>query len=313
LTAERLYADVVAPAMAAAFPDVGYAAARIGTGSDVLGVDDEISRDHDWGGRLTVLVDDPGPVAAVLPDGLDVIAVDDFAVRQLGVIPVTAVDWLVLTGQSVLEVSEGTVFRDDEGKLDGLRQRLVWYPDDVWRYTVASAWAQVGQELPFVGRTGHRGDDAGSRIIAARLVQVLRHLAFLLDRVWPPYPKWTGTLATRLPCWPRVGPHLATALAATEWQDRERGLADTIRALAHHQASTGLPTIEDPVIPFWGRPFVGIDPGLYDAILESIQDPEVRRLPRGVGSLEQWITSVDVLSNPQRRATLTDAYRALMP
>jgi hypothetical protein len=312
LTAERLYADVVAPAMAAAFPDVGYAAARIGTGSDVLGVDDEISRDHDWGGRLTVLVDDPVAVDTALPDGIDVTTVDAFAVRQLGVIPVTAIDWLVLTGQSLLEVTSGPVFRDDGGKLASLRARLVWYPDDVWRYTVASAWAQVGQELPFVGRTGHRGDDSGSRIIAARLAQTLRHLAFLLERVWPPYPKWTGTLATRLPCWPDVGPHLATALTATDWQDRERGLAGAIRALARHQAATPIPTIDDPVIPFWGRPFVGIDPGLYDAIVESIRDPEVRRLPRGVGSLEQWVTSVDVLSHPERRATLVATYRALM-
>src|SRR2546423_14228574 len=163
--------------MAAAFPDVRYAAARIGTGSDVLGVDDEISRDHDWGDRLTVLVEDPQAVARVLPRNIDVSTVDGFAVRHLGVIPVTTIDWLVLTGQSVLEVTAGPVFRDDGGKLTSLRQRLVWYPDDVWRYTVASAWAQGGQELPFVGRTGYRGDGDGSRIIAARLAPGLRHLA----------------------------------------------------------------------------------------------------------------------------------------
>lgn len=52
------YADVVAPLLAEAMPRLGYAAGRLGSGSDVLGFDDAMSRDHDWGCRLTVLVDE---------------------------------------------------------------------------------------------------------------------------------------------------------------------------------------------------------------------------------------------------------------
>jgi hypothetical protein len=37
---------------------VVYAVGRLGSGSDVLGFDDAISRDHDWGCRLTLLVDE---------------------------------------------------------------------------------------------------------------------------------------------------------------------------------------------------------------------------------------------------------------
>src|SRR5499427_10340102 len=54
----RFYTDVVAPLLARAMPGLGYAAGRLGSGSDVLGLDDAMSRDHDWGCRLTLLVDE---------------------------------------------------------------------------------------------------------------------------------------------------------------------------------------------------------------------------------------------------------------
>jgi hypothetical protein len=56
--ARRFHADVVAPLLAKALPGLGYAAGRLGSGSDVLGLDDATSRDHDWGCRLTLLVDE---------------------------------------------------------------------------------------------------------------------------------------------------------------------------------------------------------------------------------------------------------------
>ena len=55
----QFHADVVAPLLALAMPGLGYAAGRLGSGSDMLGFDDAMSRDHDWGCRLTLLVDEP--------------------------------------------------------------------------------------------------------------------------------------------------------------------------------------------------------------------------------------------------------------
>ncbi len=64
----RLYfEELVGPLLGRAFPGLRYAAARLGSGSDVLGYDDARSQDHDWGCRLTVLLDEPD--AALNPAG----------------------------------------------------------------------------------------------------------------------------------------------------------------------------------------------------------------------------------------------------
>src|SRR5262245_11819530 len=76
--AEAFWQSAVAPVLSGTFPGLRYAAGRLGSGSDVLGVADARSRDHDWGCRLTLLVDDPAVTSAVsaalaeqLPESFD--------------------------------------------------------------------------------------------------------------------------------------------------------------------------------------------------------------------------------------------------
>ena len=57
--AKHFYFDCVRPIIAAQVPEVqtAYAAGLIGYGSEVLGNDDESSRDHEWGPRLILFLD----------------------------------------------------------------------------------------------------------------------------------------------------------------------------------------------------------------------------------------------------------------
>lgn len=312
---------------------VPHAAGRLGSGSDVLGLDDDISRDHDWGLRLTVLVEDDAVAADVrsrldadLPEefaGLptrfptswdptpthkvEVATTNAFVRSRLGVLPDELDDprpWLRLTGQSILEVTAGPVFVDTPGRITAVRERLAWYPHDVWLYVLASGWRRIAQELPFVGRTAERGDDLGSRVVAARLARDLMHLCFLVERTWPPYPKWFGTRFGQLGLAAAVGPALTAALGATEWRSREAGLLDAIAHVHERQRAAGLPSVDTPVVPFWDRPYRSIEENLVVVLTEAITDPAVAALPPGVGSVEQWVDNVDVLSWPDRRANL---------
>lgn len=52
----RFFHEAVHPLLAAEFPALRYAAALLGQGSEVLGFDNELSIDHDWGPRLFILL-----------------------------------------------------------------------------------------------------------------------------------------------------------------------------------------------------------------------------------------------------------------
>jgi hypothetical protein len=266
------YQDVIAPLLRSNWSRLPHAAARLGNGSDVLGLDDETSRDHDWGLRLTLLVegdhvdDVSSYLEECLPDtyaGLptrfattwdpeirqrvEVATAEAFVASRLGLDAsgeMTSLDWLCLTGQSLLEVTAGEVFTDDPGVLTRLRQKLAWYSDDVWCYVVAADWIRLGEDLPLLGRAGRRGDDLGSRVICARIVNTAMHLAFLLSRRWPPYLKWMGTMLDQLPVVSDLLPVLTTSLTAERWTQRQEAVAQALAVLLRAQRATGLPTID---------------------------------------------------------------------
>lgn len=327
--ARQYYERIVGPLLQQRWPDLAHAAGRLGTGSDVLGLDDETSRDHDWGLRLSLLVE-PSMVDevrsyldAALPDTflghpvrfaftgsgeaehhVEVDSASGFAISRLGFDPRGGMpphDWLSLTGQAVLEVTGGPVFADTAGDLTGIRDALEWYPDDVWRYVVACDWLRIEEELPLMSRAGDRGDDLGSRVIAARLVDVLMHLAFTLERRWMPYSKWRGTLFGHLAGATELAPSLAHALDAPHWRARQDAVCAALDHLLAVQGAAGLPAPGPATVPFWGRPYQQPDERIAASLLGSISDPAVRALPRGRGSVEQRTDNVAILVDPTAR------------
>jgi hypothetical protein len=54
--ARRFYLEAVLPIVDTTFPGLVHSAARIGRGSEVLGFDDGVSQDHDWGPRLELFL-----------------------------------------------------------------------------------------------------------------------------------------------------------------------------------------------------------------------------------------------------------------
>ena len=128
--------------------------------------------------------------------GVEIHELGEWVTTYLGVDPrseMTVGDWLAIPWSLLRGVTAGEVWRDDHGTLAFVRERVAWYPPDIWRYVVACQWQRINQEEPFVGRSAEMGDEVGSAVITARQLREVMHVCFLLQRQYPPYTKWLGT------------------------------------------------------------------------------------------------------------------------
>jgi hypothetical protein len=352
------YEEAVAPLLSAHFSGLAHAAARLDTGSEVLGFDTPRSMDHWWGPRVMlclrsedytqVLADEirrvlgaelpfeihgfpthmeevdraTGTVFMARTHGrpinhmVSVTTAREFLSGYLGThvldTPLEPADWLAMPEQNLRTVASGGVWHDDIGELTRARDLLHWYPLDVWRYILAAEWRRIAQEEAFPGRCVEAGDELGSRVVAARLVRELMHLAFLLERQYMPYSKWLGTAFARLQCSAVLQPILLSVLAATDWAERERWLSAAYEIVAALQNGLALAQpVPDRVSPFFGRPFQVIHGDQFaTALLAAVADETVKQLPRHLGNTTQWVDSTDVLSYPVWVSPLRNLYAA---
>ncbi len=226
--------------------------------------------------------------------------------------PSCAAEWLTVPHQKLRSLCDGRVFRDDLG-LEAVRARLAWYPHDISLYVLACAWSRIGEEEHLAGRAGLVGDEIGSFIIASRLVRDIMRLAFLMERVWPPYPKWFGTAFARLRCAPVLAPILTEVVHAHSWTERDGLLGKAFGVLAEmHNALGVTPRLDTVPSPFHGRPFTVIHGDRFaGALRNAIRDDEVRRIAsrRLIGSIDLVSDSTDLLEDTSRRTAFASLYQ----
>lgn len=325
---QQFFSELVRPILDGSLKGAPYSAALIGWGSEVQGFDTPRSMDHAWGPRMQVflspadfaefehnldaILDDELPVTFqghrvrfAFPDGasprhwVSPTDVEQYFATYLGSTISQGISrrtWLMAPTQSLRELTGGTVFHDGLGVLEPWRASLAWYPDDIWRYVLASQWMRLDAEEPFVGRCGEVGDDLGSAVVSARQVRDLMKLAMLMARNYPPYSKWLGTAFSQTPLSNQLTPHLSAALKAEDWQARQRHLTPAYEILATRHNTLGLTEPIDPTVrQFHTRPFLVLDSHRFaDALVESIRDPTLRAIPL-LGAIDQYVDSTDLL------------------
>jgi hypothetical protein len=328
--AAAYFTEVVQPIAERALDGISYGAALLGDGSEVLGYDDEVSRDHCFGPRVQLFLPDacgafdrveralddelppafmglpvrfahPHHSAGAVTHQVEVTTVRRFFRSRTGFDPhgaISPIDWLSVPSARLAGLTYGPVFTDGDGQLTRAHDALAWYPIDVWRAALAAQWVRVDQEQPFVARAGSTGDDLGCAVVAARLVRDYMRLGFLLERRHAPYAKWFGRAFGELAIAPEVGPVLRQVLAADDWRARETALCDAGEYFVDRTNRLDLaPPVEPVRRQFYDRDIRVVEAGRVAIVLaDAVTDPAVRELVEGYGrndGVPRWPGAVD--------------------
>ena len=225
------YESYGAPLLHEQFPEQEglVAVGLLGSGSECLGFDDEVSQDHDFEPGFCLLL--PGedvidrrtafllerayaklPKAfmgfkrsAVAPVGgarHGVLRTADFFTEKVGAPDgiLTMDQWLKLPQQALLEATAGEIFRDDLGEVTTIRAALSAMPEDVRRKRLAGhllVMAQAGQYNYL--RCLKHGEPAAGQLAVNEFVKSCIEVVFLLNKAYAPYYKWSFRALRRLP------------------------------------------------------------------------------------------------------------------
>lgn len=345
---EMFFNEVAEPLLKELYPDIRYSAGRLGGGSDVLGYDTSLSRGHDWGPQVDIFLseDDYAKYAREIYVTLSyrlplqfkgysthfeydylmgkaekhpiihrvrIHTVASFFSNYIGFDPSEGIDeiaWLRVPSQQLRTIQSGRVFRDDIGALGSIRNTLRWYPDEIWYYLLACQWGRIDQDEPFMARCGHVGDELGSRLVAARQVQEIMRLCFLMERQYAPYTKWFGTGFSALSCAAQLEPMLRTIFETTDWQSREQALNAVYIALAEKHNDLGITEeIKPELSPFHDRPYLVPNSKRFaDALMEYIQSETLVFRQEPIGSIFQFVDSTDISCWPEAWEKLSGIY-----
>jgi hypothetical protein len=194
------------------------AAGMAGEGSECLGFDDAISRDHDWGPGFCLWLTDgdfddigrslqqayeklPGvfmgfarKTAALSDKKVGVFRITDFYTRFTGLphAPANQRQWLPLSDEYLCACTSGKIFCDPLGTFSDIRNTLLdFYPEDLRRFKIAAkcmTCAQSGQ-YNFM-RSVKRGENFAVAYAQMTFCSEIISLVFLLNKKFIPFYKW---------------------------------------------------------------------------------------------------------------------------
>lgn len=231
LDLSRVFFLTVKDRFSSFFPSAAFG--LVGEGSECLGFDDEISRDHDFGPAFCVWLpeaelESARPALERIISGLPkafeqyptrfsgeaystgpgrertgVQGIETFYRKYTGLskAPHSWQEWLRIPEHFLAVCTNGEVFMDERGIFTAHRNALLaFYPEDVRRKKLASRCMEMAQSGQYnLYRCLKRSDAAAALQCASRFSDAAMSAVFLLNRRYTPFYKWACRGMRELP------------------------------------------------------------------------------------------------------------------
>ncbi|MBP1560980.1 MAG: DUF4125 family protein [Oscillospiraceae bacterium] len=217
-----------APVLKRCFPEIFKCAAVgiMGEGSECLGFDDALSRDHDFGCRFSVWLPDSisDETVKTVNDAYNALPREFYGVERVDTaeahgrsgavkigeyferlidmphIPQTETEWLSADEAMLAAASSGEIFMDNNGEFTGHINALRrGYPDAVRLRRLAQALSLMAQSGQYnYPRIRKRGDIGTAQLYLAKFCINAAAAAHLCRNTYAPYEKWLLKSTKRL-------------------------------------------------------------------------------------------------------------------
>lgn len=229
--AEKYFEAYGEPMLREQFPETEglIAAGLTGSGSECYGYDDETSGDHDFEPGFCLFL--PGEdrldrrgafllerAYAKLPAEFEgytrqrmapaggqrhgVFRREEYFREHLGCLPeeMTAADWLRMPDWALAEAVNGKLFRDPAGEMTRSREILGNMPEDIRRKRIAGHLLMMAQSGQYnYRRCLKHGETGAAQLAAGVFADHALTLAFLLEKRYRPFYKWSFRALKELP------------------------------------------------------------------------------------------------------------------
>ena len=229
--AKAFYHEYGEPMLREKFPEIlpFMAVGLLGRGSECLGFDDEVSRDHDFEPGFCVFL--PGEeivdrrTAFLLERAYAGLPKEFMGLRRAVIGPVGGArhgvlrtaefmtdlvgssdgrldltGWMTVPDHALTEALSGEIFTDPYGEVTAIRERLRRQPVDVKRKKLAGHLLLMGQSGQYnYKRCLAHGETAAAQLAVMEFVKSTMSVVFLLNNAYQPYYKWSFRAMRALP------------------------------------------------------------------------------------------------------------------
>jgi hypothetical protein len=138
-----------------------------------------------------------GTLSASDPDG-DEITYHAASMPKNGELSLS--DWFAVPEYSLAEAVNGAVFADNYGEITRIREKLRYFPEDVRLKKLAGNLLLMGQAGQYnFKRCLARGESAAAQLAVFEFAKSALNAAFLLNKTYMPYYKWSFRALRALP------------------------------------------------------------------------------------------------------------------